>query len=71
MKLADTDSGEEVVYSIVGEHEADIKKGLISITAPLARAAIGREVGDTVQVRTPKGQREYEILQVLFREITI
>jgi transcription elongation factor GreA len=71
MKLADTDSGEEVVYSIVGEHEADIKKGLISITAPLARAAIGREAGDTVTVRTPKGQREYEILQVLFREIAI
>jgi transcription elongation factor GreA len=69
MKLADTDSGEEVVYAIVGEHEADIKKGLISITAPLARAAIGREAGDTVQVRTPKGQREYEILEVMFREI--
>jgi transcription elongation factor GreA len=69
MKLADADSGEEVVYSIVGEHEADIKKGLISITAPVARAAIGREAGDTVTVRTPKGQREYEILEVLFREI--
>jgi transcription elongation factor GreA len=70
VKLTDTDSGEEVVYAIVGEHEADIKKGLISITAPLARAAIGREAGDTVQVRTPKGQREYEILEVLFREIS-
>jgi transcription elongation factor GreA len=69
VKLADTDSGEEVMYSIVGEHEADIKKGLISITAPVARSIIGREVGDTVQVRTPKGQREYEILEVLFREI--
>jgi transcription elongation factor GreA len=69
VKLADTDTGEEVVYSIVGESEADIKKGLISVTAPVARAAIGREVGDTVQVRTPKGQREYEILEVLFREI--
>ena len=70
VKLAEADSGEEVVYSIVGEHEADIKKGLISITAPVARSIIGREVGDTVQVRTPKGQREYEILEVLFREIT-
>jgi transcription elongation factor GreA len=69
MKLTDTDSGEEVVYAIVGEHEADIKKGLISITAPLARAAIGREAGDTVTVKTPKGQREYEILEVMFREI--
>jgi transcription elongation factor GreA len=70
VKLADTDSGEEVVYSIVGEHEADIKKGLISVTAPLARSMIGREAGDTVQVRTPKGGREYEILEVMFREIS-
>src|SRR5581483_2940233 len=56
VKLSDTDSGEEVIYSIVGEQEADIKKGLISITAPVARALIGREAGDAVQVRTPKGQ---------------
>jgi transcription elongation factor GreA len=71
VKLADTDSGEEVVYSIVGESEADIKKGLISVTAPVARSIIGREAGDTVQVRTPKGgQREYEILEVSFREIS-
>ncbi len=71
VKLSDTDSGEEVVYSIVGEHEADIKRGLISITAPVARSMIGREAGDTVQVRTPKGQREYEILEVMFREISV
>jgi transcription elongation factor GreA len=71
VKLTDTDSGDEVIYSIVGEHEADIKKGLISITAPLARSMIGRESGDTVQVKTPKGQREYEILDVMFREIQI
>lgn len=69
VKLSDTDSGEEVVYSIVGELEADIKKGLISITAPVARALIGREAGDTVTVRTPKGSREYEILKVEFRDI--
>jgi transcription elongation factor GreA len=69
VKLTDTDSGEEVVYSIVGESEADIKKGLISITAPVARALIGRGVGDTATVRTPKGQREYEILEVFFKEI--
>ena len=69
VKLADTDSGEETVYSIVGEQEADIKKGLISISAPVARALIGREVGDTVTVRTPKGQREYEVLEVSFREL--
>jgi transcription elongation factor GreA len=69
VKLADTGSGEEVVYAIVGEQEADIKKGLIAVTAPLARAMIGREPGDTVLVKAPKGQREYEILEVTFREI--
>jgi transcription elongation factor GreA len=67
--LTDTDSGDEVKYSIVGEQEADIKKGLISISAPVARALIGREAGDTVQVRTPKGSREYEILKVSFVDI--
>jgi len=69
VKLTDTDSGDEVVYSIVGEQEADIKKGLLSIGAPVARALIGREVGDTVTVRTPKGAREYEILEVSFKEL--
>ncbi len=67
VKLTDTDSGEDVVYQIVGEQEADIKKGLISITAPVARALIGRSSGDTVSVRTPKGNREYEILAVSFQ----
>jgi transcription elongation factor GreA len=69
VKLSDTDSGDEVSYAIVGEQEADIKKGLISITAPVARALIGREAGDTVTVRTPKGSREYEILAVIFKEL--
>ena len=67
--IEDAESGESSTYVIVGEHEADIKKGLISITAPLARSMIGREAGDTVQVRTPKGQREYEILAVEFKEL--
>ena len=71
VRLTDADSGDEVVYSIVGEQEADIKKGLLSITAPLARAMIGREVGDTVTVRTPKGAKEYEILKVEFKEISV
>ena len=71
VKLTDSESGDEVNYSIVGEMEADIKKGLISITAPLARAMIGREVGDTVTVRTPKGAKEYEILKVEFKEIAV
>jgi transcription elongation factor GreA len=69
VKLSDGDSGDEVVYAIVGEQEADIKRGLISVTAPVARALIGREAGDTVTVKTPKGSREYEILDVSFREI--
>ena len=69
VKLTDSETGEDVVYSIVGEQEADIKKGLISVTAPVARALIGRESGDTVQVRTPKGMREYDILDVAFRDI--
>jgi transcription elongation factor GreA len=58
-----------VIYSIVGEPEADIKRGLLSVTAPVARALIGRTVGDTVTVRTPKGNREYEILGVEFKQI--
>ena len=66
VRLTDAESGDEVIYSIVGEGEADIKQGRIAITAPVARALIGREVGDTVQVRTPKGMREYEILEVKF-----
>ncbi|MDB4969297.1 MAG: transcription elongation factor GreA [Myxococcales bacterium] len=69
VKLTDTESGDQVVYSIVGEQEADIKKGLISIGAPVARALIGREAGDTVTVRTPKGSREYEIVDVSFKDL--
>lgn len=68
VRLADTDSGAEAQYIIVGETEADLKKGRISITSPIARGLIGREVGDTVKIRTPGGEREYEILEVLFVE---
>jgi transcription elongation factor GreA len=67
VELTDGESGEDVVYQIVGEHEADVKQGRISITAPVARALIGREVGDTVTVRTPRGTREYEIREVKFQ----
>lgn len=67
--LTDSDTDEQVVYSIVGEHEADIKQRRLSITAPLARAAIGRQAGDTIQVRTPRGLKEYEILEVRFDPI--
>src|SRR5262249_1070956 len=67
--VADPETSEETTYQIVGEHEADIKAGRISITAPVARALIGREVGDTVRVKTPKGQRELEIVTVKFLPI--
>lgn len=68
VKLADEGSGQEAQYTIVGETEADLKKGRISITSPIARGLIGREVGDSVTIRTPGGSREYEILEVLFLE---
>jgi transcription elongation factor GreA len=60
--------GEQKTYRIVGEFEADLKKGLISITSPIARSLIGKEVGDTVRVQAPGGSREYEILAVEFVE---
>jgi transcription elongation factor GreA len=66
VKLIDTDSGDEVTYAIVGDYEADIKLQRIAISAPLARAMIGREQGDTVTLKTSKGTREYEIAQVHF-----
>ena len=62
--IEDTESGESQRYCIVGEHEADIKRGRISIGAPVARALIGKEVGDTVTVSSPKGKREYEVTEV-------
>ena len=66
VRLADTESGDETVYSIVGDHEGDIKEGRIAISAPLARALIGREQGDTVTLRTSKGSREYQIQEIKF-----
>ena len=71
VKLEDSDSGAKAQYTIVGEPEADLKKGRISITSPIARGLIGREVGDSVKIRTPGGEREYEILEVLFQDYEI
>jgi transcription elongation factor GreA len=68
--LTDADTDEEVVYRIVGEDESDIKQGLISVRAPLARAMIGRELGDAVRLKTAKGTREYEITEVKFEALT-
>jgi transcription elongation factor GreA len=66
VKLTDTDSGDETTYSIVGDYEADIKQQRIAVSAPLARAMIGREQGDTVSLKTGKGTREYQITEVKF-----
>jgi transcription elongation factor GreA len=69
VRLTDVDSGDEVTYTIVGDYEADIKDGRIAVSAPLARAMIGRERGESVTVRTGKGTREYEISEVRFEII--
>jgi transcription elongation factor GreA len=65
--LENSDTGEEVKYQIVGDHEADLAKGTISISSPIARALLGHEEGDEVKVETPSGVRAYEILQVEFK----
>ncbi len=62
--LVNLETDEEVTYRIVGEDEADIKAGRISVTSPIARALIGKEEGDVVVVRTPGGEVEYEISSV-------
>jgi transcription elongation factor GreA len=64
--LADEDSDDEPTYTIVGAHESDIAKGLISVHSPLGRALIGKSLGDTVEVRTPSGTKSYEIVDVKF-----
>ncbi|UDF04096.1 transcription elongation factor GreA [Asticcacaulis sp. AND118] len=62
--VVDEDTEEEGRYQVVGEHEADVKAGRISLTSPLSRAMIGKEVGDVVEVNTPAGVKAYEILKV-------
>ena len=66
VELADADSGDELRYQIVGEDEADIKKGLISVNSPIARALIGKSEGDIAQVQTPRGVRELEVVKVSY-----
>lgn len=65
--LVDEDTDEERHYQIVGEPEADIESGKLNIKSPLARALIGKEEGDSVEVRTPGGQKSYEILSIEYR----
>ena len=64
--LVDEDTEEKKTYQIVGENEADVKAGRVSITSPTARALIGKKVGDSVEVNTPGGGKSYEILNVAF-----
>jgi transcription elongation factor GreA len=64
VSVVDEDTEEEARYQIVGEHEADVKQGRISVTSPLARGMIGKEVGDVVEINTPGGVKAYEILKL-------
>lgn len=64
VELEDEDTGDRVKYQIVGEDEADLKKGLINISSPIARALIGKEIGDTAVVQAPGGERAYEVMAV-------
>ena len=66
VELDDSETGTKVTYQVVGDDEADIKFGMISISSPMARALIGKHEGDTVEVRAPGGTREYEILSIRF-----
>lgn len=66
VQLVEDASGEEITYRIVGEDEADIKNGLISVTSPIARALIGKEEGEQVTVAAPGGDKHYEILEVRY-----
>ena len=64
--LSDDDTGEEVRYTIIGEDESDVAAGRISVTSPVARALLGKSVGDEITVRVPKGSRSFEVLDIHF-----
>ena len=66
IKLSNMENDEEVSYQIVGAEEADLNSGTISITSPLARSLLGKEVGDEVKMRMPGGERVYEVLEISF-----
>ena len=66
--LADDETDEEKTYQIVGDHEADLKKGRISISSPIAKALIGKDVGDGVEVAAPGGSRSYEVISVKYKK---
>jgi transcription elongation factor GreA len=66
VKLSDIETDDEIVYTILGEDEADARQGRISVTSPVAQALMGKEVGDEVTVKVPKGVREFEVLEIRF-----
>ena len=65
--IVDEETDEEKTWQIVGEHEANIEKGLLNVRSPIARALIGKDEGDSVEVRTPGGQKDYEILSIEYK----
>jgi transcription elongation factor GreA len=65
--MVDEDTDKETSYQIVGEYEADIENGRLNLKSPIARALIGKEEGDSVEVRTPGGVKSYEILTIVFK----
>jgi transcription elongation factor GreA len=67
VSLEDEESGDKVKYKIVGEHEANVREGKISISSPIARALIGKSKGEAAEVTTPKGARSYEILKIEYK----
>jgi len=64
--LEDADTGEKVTYTILGEEESDVSQGTISVSSPVARALLGKGVGDSVTVRVPKGTRQFEVLEIRY-----
>ncbi len=67
VRLVESDTGNKVRYQIVGADEADVSNGKLSVSSPVARALLGKTVDDSVTVRTPKGEREYEIIAIEFK----
>ena len=66
VQLEDTDTGERVTYTILGEEESDVSNGCISVSSPVARALLGKTVGDSVSVRVPKGVRVLQVIEIRF-----
>lgn len=66
VRIADAETDEEQTFQIVGEDEADVKAGRLSITSPLARALIGKKLGDTIEVETPRGPKSYDVIDLSF-----